>query len=103
MAKIKHKHKRPKTRLWHVYLRPYETLVSKNDIMCSYYEYRKVRACTAKAAGRRIVRNNLATAMAGNDYETDNPNGPDYHEMDLKWAKRYKHLVNQTKIKVIKQ
>lgn len=106
---IKVKVKRPITRLWHVYLsisnnEPIAYVCKKatdlRSIGLSYAEYRRVRACTANAAGRRILRNNLASVMASCDYETDNPFYPQDITPDM--LKRYKGISKKGKVIVLK-
>jgi hypothetical protein len=102
---IQVKVKRPITRLWHVYLSivdrypiAYVSKTEQHDI--HYAEYRKVRACTAKAAGRRILRNNVPSVMASCDYETDNF----FYRQDITpdMLKRYKGLNKKGKVIVLR-
>jgi len=73
------KPRRPTTRLWYVGLRGNEIWVSADRMgWWGGEEDRKIRACTAKAAGRRFQRNNVAAILAGRDLETDNIRSPTY-------------------------
>jgi hypothetical protein len=104
-VKVRKKIKRPITRLWHIAVnwRPeIEIRVSKGPLRGSHGNPGCIRAKTAKAAGRRYLRNKLAHDLASADHETENPGSGSYGEMKPQWLKRYKSAVARAKIVVVK-
>lgn len=97
------KPKRPITRLWYVGLtwdqyRPL-VLVSEKPIERHCAESRRIRACTAKAAGRRYARNNVAAVLASSHFETDD--GWGYGELTPEMVKKFKGKAKTAVVKVI--
>ena len=104
-AQSKGKPKRPTTTLWHVGLVLEPTgpvvLVSAEPIKQPCVETRRIRSITANAAGRRYVRNNAATALAGVDFETDNPASVNYRGLTREMVKKFKGQGRNTPVRVI--
>jgi hypothetical protein len=76
-------------------------LVSADPIREPCVESRRIRSITAKAAGRRYARNNVETALAGVDFETDNPASVNYGGLTRAMVKQYKGKGRSTPIRVI--
>lgn len=104
-ARPKAKPKRPVTRLWYVCLAIEDTgpvvLVSADPIKEHCVESRRIRSITAKAAGRRYARNNVETALAGVDFETDNPASTHYKGLTRAMVKQYRGRGRSTPVRVI--
>ena len=103
--KSKGKPKRPTTTLWYVclVLEPAGpvVLVSGAPIPRPCVESRRIRSITANAAGRRYVRNNVETALAGVDFETDNPSSVNYRGLTRDMVKKFKGQGRNTPVRVI--
>jgi hypothetical protein len=100
------KKKRPITTLWYVglsgsWMDPV-VLVSAKPLKEHCMEHRCIRSITAKAAGRRFLRNNLATAMASASYETDNPFSPSYYDLTPEMVKEHKRYEKRATVKVVR-
>ena len=104
-AQSKGKAKRPTTTLWHVCLVVEPTgpvvLVSADPIARPCVESRRIRSITANAAGRRYVRNNVETALAGLHFETDNPTSTAYRGLTREMVKQFKGRGRNTPVRVI--
>jgi hypothetical protein len=99
------KPKRPTTRLWYVclVLEPAGpvVLVSASPIDGPCVESRRIRSITANAAGRRYLRNNVETALAGVHFQTDNPASENYRGLTGGMVKRFKGKGRNTPMRVI--
>jgi hypothetical protein len=99
------KAKRPNTQLWYVGLALEPggpvVLVSANPIEQPCVETRRIRSITAKAAGRRYARNNVATALASAHYGTTNPASAAYRDLKPGMAKDFKGTAQNTPVRVL--
>jgi hypothetical protein len=95
----------PNTTLWHVGLLskgPLPTVVVSNKpIQDHCIEQKVIRSITAKAAGRRYIRNNLTMAIASIDLETYGFTFRDY-ELDPLTLKPYKKYTKNAVMEIRK-
>lgn len=98
--------KRPKTRLWNISVkweRGFPVVVVKaGPVRSNGSNANMIRACTAKAAGRRYIRKNLAYDMASADQETENPGGTTYMDMKPEWVDRFRGYAKSAVVRVTK-